>query len=1467
MEEVTDFKRGIMRHRFLLKSKIICIFFLFLFSHFTTISPKICISPTTKETVVEILRTLDQYRYSIGEIVTGPMTLRTAGCYVLGNNINGAIIIAADDVWFDLNNFCVHENTGVTDAIVVEADHKNVSITNGAVKGSSGFSGIVISEGVELVKIEKLQVFNFTKGIDFDGSPDAKVKACKVKDCTISGCSVGVSGNYLFKSTFENVEVKNCLHSGFGFFSSKWNVFDRCNVVSIEDNDNTFGFSSTGGQGNLFRECFAENIMTTTSTATKGAFGFLLSGDRESKIIDCLANTINMGGVGDAYGINLGEIDFALSAANFGSGPATSYAVDISPGGDYVVVGGEPTTEGFEIKVFAFDGSNFTQVTTASHGNTIRSVKWHPTDDYIAVGGLMAGDGKVVRVYDFSMSTLQEVASTGTATIETTYSVDWHPTGDYLATGGQTNGDPSTGSGGAGEIAVFGFDGSSLLTVTSADHGTGDVEEDFSVDFNSTGSYLAVGGASASDGNEVRVYSFNGSTLTNLPGSEVSIDDGTIYAVQWSHFGNYLAAGGVESTSPKTELRIFSFDGASLTEIASDDHGDAGTIYSLDWSATDTFLVVGGDTSDIDSKEIRVFEFDPSQTVTANRLIDIAQGDHGTFSEEEVRSVIWANSESAVISAGRTALGQTDDDDEIRLFSFGGASLTEVSSADYGKRFITAFSVDWNPNTKFLAAGGPGDVETFKEIKIYSFDGLFLSLFATADFGSHAPLTAQVNAVNWSPEGDYLAAGGKCAADGDLVRVYSFDGSILQEVATTGTNNLTCINFVDWHHSGTLLAVGGLTAADEREVWVYGFDGSNLSEVASANHGTGSDEEVLSVQWHPTGNYLAIGGVTASDGVEIRVYSFDGSTLTSLPGAQIGINFGSIQSVKWSPSGNYLVVGGVELLTPFKEIRVFSFDGSTLTEVATADHGSVGYVFGVDWLEGTSKIVSCGFTADSDSKEIRLFDFDGSSLTQLKTYEYDTVYSDVRSVDLLSPGIIAVSGLSDSQDNEIQLFSLLGSFSCKVENNNVSNVSGTGLSGDSSANLIIKNICYECDTSFGSGVTNSYAGGLTGYPTNIVNIGVPPYEEAVDKALLENKIKIIDAKARQLYAKVCLIGDLLVDPESKIDESIACCKTVESKLDFVDANLLIVESKIDLSQEFCIASNSKIDVADEKLETVESKVDDIQVCCYTVDSKVDQFENVLEAVDSKVDQYDLCCSIVSSKLDVIESKVDLIDIIGERITTSTVITSPGFYFVTNSIDGTIVIDSDTVYLDLNGAEVYDSSVTNTLITVSADHTNIVIKNGFVHDGSDGIVVEQGASLVQIQDVHVTDCQNGIHFDGATTGTISCCIVTDCLFASNEKGVFANYLEKGSFENCNACNCTIAGFELNNSQFNLFKKCKALRIENDTETQSATGFSSTSGLGNIFIECVADGIEKTASNFCNKATGFLFNGTDTTDGET
>ncbi len=133
----------------------------------------------------------------------------------------------------------------------------------------------------------------------------------------------------------------------------------------------------------------------------------------------------------------------------------------------------------------------------------------------------------------------------------------------------------------------------------------------------------------------------------------------------------------------------------------------------------------------------------------------------------------------------------------------------------------------------------------------------------------------------------------------------------------------TTIYTVDWHPSGKYLAVGsdegpGGSEFVGNELRIYQFDTyptPNIVGLTSVDHAT---YDLYKVKWSPNGKYL---GVLVYNPGQLVVYDFDGDELTNARTINIGP---SAKSFGWSPEGRYIGVGA--FTNNGHELRVYEFD-------------------------------------------------------------------------------------------------------------------------------------------------------------------------------------------------------------------------------------------------------------------------------------------------------------------------------------------------------------------------------------------------------------------------------------------------------------------------------------------------------------------------------------------------------------
>ncbi|MFC1842113.1 WD40 repeat domain-containing protein [Candidatus Dependentiae bacterium] len=584
-------------------------------------------------------------------IKNGTTIITEPGSYHVIENITGDITVNADNVLINLKGFTVSGNAAKTSVFNVGEGQKNIVIQNGSIFGSDQVNtGVLIDDSAQNIVIQDLNVANCSTGIAFSGAIDKYVRCCKVTNCFVADSSFGFSIDFAMNCVFENCESCCCTEGGFVFTKSKYNKIKKCKAIrtgsSFADKQ-AVGFSAISGQDNLFFECMAEGIYKSASEFGKDAIGFRFAstgedaGETESKIINCLVDSLTGAELGNAYGIILESVFKSTLIADPASGcPAIlsnfeDSIADISwsPLGDKIAIvfSGE-ASEGISagpVKILDFNCKTWHEVSSlTTTSNDKRHIEWDPTGRYLAIGALSGQDDEVV-VYD----TLYGLIMGDNPDVDVSDPV-WFRSGKYVVyirggafidvykvDGTLTN----VANSGAGidtgltdltnpditpdeKFIAFGSYATGDLFVrdwkTHIPFSTVQVASDTSTGLTGindvqwcpiacNGKYYLVAVGTGATAN-INVYSFDGIDL--VFGGAALFDD-TVLRIKWAPNGNYFAVFATNGT-----VGVYKFDPSVspvISLVYSKSLGIQVSQGGLDWSPSGNFLVFGGDDGSI----------------------------------------------------------------------------------------------------------------------------------------------------------------------------------------------------------------------------------------------------------------------------------------------------------------------------------------------------------------------------------------------------------------------------------------------------------------------------------------------------------------------------------------------------------------------------------------------------------------------------------------------------------------------------------------------------------------------------------------------------------------------------------------------------------------------------------------------------------------------------------------------------
>lgn len=628
-----------------------------------------------------------------------------------------------------------------------------------------------------------------------------------------------------------------------------------------------------------------------------------------------------------------------------------------------------------DVQVYRRDAMQMTLVASANPGAPATDVDWHPSGRYLAVSATTAPFARVYRFVNESLTSIW------TYNVGGSFNVRWSPSGNHMLFANSI-----------GVIYAVPFTASTETVGTPVNLGSCSSSVR-GLSWHPTGLFFAVSG-SLVGGFPLRVYSFNPSVPSmTLVTSDVCRDAGYAHNVDWTPDGNYLAAACY--TGSFTGGILFKFNGTTLTETANFSTTTAcGAVRASHDGNYVTFVAAG-------SSKIKVFRInrDGSWTEVDGMLLT-GVFSLSCFSPDDALLAVATNAaqffvypikRQSLIAANSSAIVklkplESYDNSGIAAHSHFMTTITTTGDALVGCHKINGadlYDVTWSPTGRYLCAVGAVNTDNVSG-RIYTFakvPGTLTELpYARLYHGS------ALYSSDWHPSGNYIAVGGADGIGGDAgvnVRVFSFTGTSATDIATCKVNAGGDQSTVVWSPNGNFLAAANAAGAAP-ELRCFWFMNETLTEITGCQVTHGG--ALNAAAWHPSGNYLAVGGAGVSS-VNLRLLTFTGNAFTALTTQDLGSGE-VVRTLAWSPNGNYLAVG-MEGASGNNKIRVFSFNGSILTSVAYALYATTDgkQVRSVVWSADGTRLFASGYQGDGNYTT-RTYAFDGIDLIELPFARY-----------------------------------------------------------------------------------------------------------------------------------------------------------------------------------------------------------------------------------------------------------------------------------------------------------------------------------------------------------------------------------------------------------------------------------------------------------------------------------------------
>ncbi|MFC1841946.1 hypothetical protein ACFLYA_02660, partial [Candidatus Dependentiae bacterium] len=563
-----------------------------------------------------------------------PIIIIGDGSYHLLENIKGSIIIGSNNVVLDLNGFTILDGADVL--ITVTAGLQNVLIQNGSIVGNGQNIGIKIEQGAKGIRLEDLYISNCNIGTFFDGSPGNPITCCGVDNCFTTSCKTGYWLEFLEKSVFENCEVCNGLQAGFFLDGCKYNKFKHCMVVGITNimkTQSAVGYWAVDGVDNLFFECFVEGIQKKgESDWCQKAMGFRFTGtERESKIVNCLVDSVSSESLANTFGIKL---EMTLSAPpvvsvvtkNGAYGVAND--VDWSPSCGFIA-----TCTGDEFQVLKFCEDELTIIvddkTTGGSGDIV-ALAWSYDGRYLA---LLTND--FVSIYDVYQDPDKLYDSPDNVTPPAWDVVWFHKSYKFAVVSDD-------------RLEIFSFDGDKIESKDFVT-GTGVSGDKARIDISPDDKFIAI-----SDNDTLAVY--NASDLNGLDSVSVAPSIVTVYDLAFNPVAccgkYYIMVTGNDGTGPD-ETQLFDLDASdveNLSLIGRDSIDIGGNNRTLTWSPDGKYLCISAGGGD----RLYFASFDPEGTYPPDPYLTLEfQFDPAP---PTARHIDWSPCGDYIVLAGETGV-------------------------------------------------------------------------------------------------------------------------------------------------------------------------------------------------------------------------------------------------------------------------------------------------------------------------------------------------------------------------------------------------------------------------------------------------------------------------------------------------------------------------------------------------------------------------------------------------------------------------------------------------------------------------------------------------------------------------------------------------------------------------------------------------------------------------------------------
>lgn len=290
-----------------------------------------------------------------------------------------------------------------------------------------------------------------------------------------------------------------------------------------------------------------------------------------------------------------------------------------------------------------------------------------------------------------------------------------------------------------------------------------------SIDWSYDGNYVAIVTTSVT-GNDLTIYSFNGSVLTSVAGANIN---GNAYSVRWHPSAYYIAVGNDRGNN---QLQMFQFTPGPNTLSSTGTVNIGGRVNAVGWQKRGLYLTSarysGGTELSLFSviagvpTSVTTYNFSPDRIINADTLCWAPTGNDNYF------------------AVGTASNGGSN----LYIFYFDGATLTVTAQANIGQ---TITALDWSPTGTYISVGLSSAVTN---VRVYEYTPHAKRITEATRLDE----SKIASSVSWASDGLALAIGLASGASTEL-RKYVFSSTPTPTLTLTAgidaTTNVTSVRY------------------------------------------------------------------------------------------------------------------------------------------------------------------------------------------------------------------------------------------------------------------------------------------------------------------------------------------------------------------------------------------------------------------------------------------------------------------------------------------------------------------------------------------------------------------------------------------------------------------------------------------------------------------------------------------------